>query len=125
MENPMKISVVIPCRNEVRHICEFLDSLLRQELDPAWEMEVLVADGQSDDGTREALRRYMDKSPNVRMIDNPQQIVSTGLNAAIGAATGQIVVRMDAHTTYARDYVRECVRILQESAADKIGRAHV
>ena len=121
MENPMKISVVIPCRNEVRHICEFLDSLLRQELDPAWEMEVLVADGQSDDGTREALRRYMDKSPNVRMIDNPQQIVSTGLNAAIGAATGQIIVRMDAHTTYARDYVQECVRALQESSADNVG----
>jgi succinoglycan biosynthesis protein ExoA len=117
----MKISVVIPCRNEERHISEFLDSLLTQELEPGWEMEVLVADGRSDDGTREALRQYMDKSPNVRMIDNPEQIVSTGLNAAIGAATGQIIIRMDAHTTYARDYIRECVRTLQESAADNVG----
>ncbi len=120
-QNPMKISVVIPCRNEQRHISEFLDSLLTQEREPDWEMEVLVADGRSDDGTREALRQYMDKSPNVRMIDNPEQIVSTGLNAAIGAATGQIIIRMDAHTSYARDYIRECVRTLQESAADNVG----
>jgi len=117
----MKISVVIPCRNEERHISEFLDSLLTQEREPGLEMEVLVADGRSDDGTREALRQYMDKSPKVRMIDNPEQIVSTGLNAAIGAATGQIIIRMDAHTTYARDYIRECVRTLQESAADNVG----
>jgi glycosyltransferase involved in cell wall biosynthesis len=117
----MKISVVIPCRNEERHIREFLDSILAQEHEPDWEMEVLVADGRSDDGTREVLRQYMEKSPNVRMIDNPEQIVSTGLNAAIGAATGQIIIRMDAHTTYAPDYIRECVRTLQASGAQSVG----
>jgi hypothetical protein len=55
------------------------------------------------------------------MIDNPGRIVSTGLNAAIGAATGEIIIRMDAHTVYAGDYIRECVRALQTSGADNVG----
>ena len=117
----MKISVVIPCRNERQHICEFLDSLLTQDLDPDWRVEILVADGLSDDGTREVLRQYSQKAPQVRMIGNPGRIVSTGLNAAIGAATGEVIIRMDAHTTYARDYIRECVRALQTSGAENVG----
>src|SRR5579872_2184574 len=121
LRNSMKVSVIIPCRNEKRHICEFLDSLLAQEMQPGWEMEVLVADGRSDDGTRDVLQQYGRKAPNVRVIDNPGQIVSSGLNAAIAEATGEIVIRMDAHTTYARDYVLECVKTLQESGADNVG----
>jgi succinoglycan biosynthesis protein ExoA len=117
----MKISVVIPCRNERQHIGEFLDSVLMQVLDPDWQVEILVADGLSDDGTREVLRQYSEKAPQVRMIDNPGRIVSTGLNAAIGAAMGEVIIRMDAHTMYAGDYIRECVIALQTSGADNVG----
>jgi succinoglycan biosynthesis protein ExoA len=117
----MKISVVIPCRNEKRHICEFLDSLLAQDLDPQWQFEILIADGLSDDGTRELLGQYCGKTHAVRVIDNPGRIVSTGLNEAICAATGDVIVRMDAHTHYAPDYIRECVTALQVSGADNVG----
>jgi succinoglycan biosynthesis protein ExoA len=117
----MKISLVIPCRNEKGHIREFLDSLLAQDFDPGWDVEILVADGMSNDGTRDVLRQYMQTAPHVHLIDNLGGIVSTGLNAAIGAATGDIIVRLDAHTTYARDYVRECVSVLQNTDADNVG----
>ena len=53
-------------------------------------MEILVADGLSNDGTREVLRQYSQDAPQVRMIDNPGRIVSTGLNAAITAAAAVI-----------------------------------
>lgn len=117
----MKISIVIPCRNEKRHIGAFLDSLLRQSFDRDWEVEIVVADGMSDDGTREILRQYMEKAPSVQMIDNPGRIVSTGLNAAIAASTGEIIIRMDAHTVYATDYIRQCVCVLQRTGADNVG----
>ena len=117
----MKISVIIPCRNEKRHIREFLDSALAQELEPDWELEILVADGMSGDGTREELRDYAERSAVVRLIDNPGRIVSTGLNAAIGASTGDVIVRMDVHTTYAPDYIRQCVTVLRETGADNVG----
>src|SRR5262249_41370233 len=54
-------------------------------------------------------------------IDNPERIVSTGLNAAIRAAHGDIIVRMDVHTEYASDYVRQCVEVLEETGADNVG----
>jgi succinoglycan biosynthesis protein ExoA len=117
----MKISVIVPCRNEKRHIREFLESVLAQDLEPQLDIEILVADGMSSDGTREALGEYTAKHPNVRMIDNPGRIVSTGLNAAIQSAAGDLIIRMDAHTTYARDYIRECVRAAAETGADNVG----
>ena len=83
--------------------------------------EILVADGLSDDGTRDLLQQYSERDSRVRMIDNPGRIVSTGLNAAIGAASGDVIIRMDAHTTYARDYIRECINALRESGADNVG----
>jgi glycosyltransferase involved in cell wall biosynthesis len=117
----MKISVVIPCRNEKQHIQDFLDSLLAQQLEPDWEMEILVADGMSADGTREILGVYAARVPIVRVIDNPGRIVSTGLNAAIQEAAGEVIIRMDAHTTYAADYIRACVKTLKTTGAENVG----
>ena len=117
----MKISVIVPCRNENRHIREFLESVFAQQVDADCDVEILVADGMSDDGTREALREYAARRPAVRMIDNPGRIVSTGLNSAIQAASGEWIIRMDVHTTYAPDYIRECVRAAVESGADNVG----
>jgi succinoglycan biosynthesis protein ExoA len=105
------------CRNEARHIRAVLDSLLAQQV----ATELIVADGMSDDGTREVLNEYAARAPRLRVIDNPGKIVSTGLNAAINAAAGDIILRMDAHTEYAPDYVRACVEVLWETGADNVG----
>lgn len=117
----MIISIIVPCRNEKAHICSFLDSVMSQQLESGWQLEVLIADGQSDDGTREMLEGYARRLSILRVIDNPGRIVSTGLNAAFAAAAGDVIIRMDAHTTYANDYILECIRVLEESGADNVG----
>ena len=117
---PPRVSVVVPCRNEAGHIDDCLDSLLDQEPVPGG-FEVIVADGRSDDGTREALERRAAADSRVRVVNNPGRIVSTGLNAAIRVARGEVVVRMDAHTTYAEDYLRQCIAVLEETGADNVG----
>ena len=114
------VSVVVPCRNEIRHIRAFLDSVFRQELGPI-EMEVLIADGMSDDGTRLVLGEFERRFAAIRVLDNPEKIASTGLNRAIREARGEIIIRMDAHSTYAADYVRSCVEVLNETNADNVG----
>jgi succinoglycan biosynthesis protein ExoA len=130
MENPLerssrndaspRVSVVIPCRNERDSIEECLRSLLGQE-PPYGGFEVIVADGMSDDGTREILKRLGAENTRLRIVDNPGRIVSTGLNQAIKTATGTIIIRIDAHTEYAADYVRQCVDVLEETGADNVG----
>ncbi len=114
------VSVVIPCRNERDHIEACLRSVLAQE-PPEGGFEVIVADGMSDDGTRAVLDRFAEEDQRLRIIDNPGRIVSTGLNAAIEAARETIIIRMDAHTEYAPDYIRQCVSVLQETGADNVG----
>lgn len=114
------VSIVIPCRNEKEHIETCLRSILAQETPPGG-FEIIVADGMSDDGAREILDRLAAETPHLRVIDNPGRIVSTGLNAAILEARGDIIVRMDAHTKYAPDYLSQCVWVLRETDADNVG----
>jgi glycosyltransferase involved in cell wall biosynthesis len=111
---------VLPCRNEQGFIQDCLKSILDQE-PPEGGFEILVADGMSTDGTSEYLRVIAKTNPQIRVLDNPGRIVSTGLNAAIRAARGEIIVRMDAHTVYAPDYVRQCLEVLEQTDADNVG----
>lgn len=119
-EDKVTVSIVVACRNEAKAIRPFIDSVLSQEMqDLCWE--VLVADGLSDDGTRDILEQYARNNPGFHVITNPGRIVSTGLNAAIRAARGQIIIRMDAHTVYASDYCHRCVEELERTKADNVG----
>lgn len=115
-----RVSVVVPCRNEIRYVHAFLDSVFCQELGQI-EMEVLIADGTSDDGTREVLAEFEQKFAKLRVLDNPEKIVSTACNQAIREARGEIIIRMDVHTLYAPDYVRSCVEVLNETGAGSVG----
>ena len=114
------VSIVIPCRNEKDHIEAALRSIMAQKRPPGG-FEVIVADGMSDDGTRDVLVRLSKEDSRLRIVDNAGQIVSTGLNAAIREAKGSIIIRMDAHTNYASDYVRRCAEVLKETGADNVG----
>lgn len=114
------VSIVLPCRNEQGYIQACLQSALAQN-PPEGGLEIIVADGMSTDGTRETLQQMAKQHPQIRILDNPGRIVSTGLNAAIRAARGEIIVRMDAHTVYAPDYVQQCLAVLQETGADNVG----
>jgi succinoglycan biosynthesis protein ExoA len=116
----VQLSIIVACRNEIRHIHSFLDSLLSQDMtDLSWE--AVIADGRSDDGSREVLRDYATRCSQLNVIDNAGLIVSTGLNAAIRAARGTIILRMDAHTRYGSNYCRQCVETLERTRADNVG----
>lgn len=107
------VSVVIPIRNEESFIARTLDGILEQDY-PADRVEIIVADGMSDDRTREIVRDYCTRFPRVRMIDNPARVTPNALNAAIIAARGEIISRIDGHCHVAKNFISENVRLLQE-----------
>ncbi|MDR2155748.1 MAG: glycosyltransferase family 2 protein [Burkholderiaceae bacterium] len=115
------ITLIAPCRNERAAIDAFCASALAQQLPPGWAMELLIADGMSDDDTREALTAWAARDARLRIIDNPGRIVSCGLNAALGAARGEVIARLDVHTEFAADYVAECLAALARTGADNVG----
>jgi glycosyltransferase involved in cell wall biosynthesis len=114
------VSVLVACRDEAGDIEACLRSILSQQ-PPRGGFEVVVADGMSKDGTRGIVARIAAGDRRVTLVDNPAGIVATGLNAAIRAARGRILARMDVRARYAPDYLRKCVEILEESGADNVG----
>jgi GT2 family glycosyltransferase len=75
----------------------------------------------SSDGTRAIIEEYASRLPRLGIIDNPRRHVSTGLNAAIRQATGEIIIRMDVHSEYAPDYVLRSVQALESTGAWNAG----
>jgi succinoglycan biosynthesis protein ExoA len=116
------VTVIMPVRNEGAFIARSLGAVLAQDY-PADRMQVLVADGMSDDATREIVEELARAHPEhaVEIVDNPGGIVPTGFNAALSRARGQVIVRVDGHTVIAEDYVTACVTALEETDADNVG----
>ncbi len=114
------VSIVIPCRNEREFIGKCLDSVLNNDF-PKEELEILVVDGMSEDGTREIVTEYTRRFPFIRLIDNPHRVTPHALNIGIAASRGEIVMRIDAHAVYSAEYVRRCVEALKLYDADNVG----
>ncbi|MGZ5385630.1 MAG: glycosyltransferase family 2 protein [Acidimicrobiia bacterium] len=114
------VTIIVPARNEADAIGDCLGSMLGQ--DYAGEVEIIVADGGSTDGTKAVVGKIRSTATvPVRLIDNPAQVQTEGFNAAAAIASGEILVRADAHTTYAPDYVGRAVACLVESDAVAVG----
>ncbi len=118
---PGRVSVIVPCRNERRHLEPFVAGVLRQFMPAGCSLQLLIADGASDDGSAQILQRLAAADRRIECVANPGRIVSTGLNAALDRASGEVVVRMDVHTEYADNYLAACLAALAASGADNVG----
>jgi len=113
------VSVVLPVHNGARTIGAALRSILDQRYPGT--LEVVVADGMSTDGTREIVQAVAAADTRVRLVDNPQRSTPAGLNAAIRASAGPVVVRCDAHAELPPGYVTRAVAMLGQTGADNVG----
>lgn len=116
------VSVIIPCYNEEKTIGLLLDALQGQTY-PTARLEVVIADGMSNDQTRDRIAAYCREHPElaVLVVDNPKRVIPAGLNRAIEAASGEVIVRLDAHSIPARDYLERCVQGLESGKGENIG----
>ncbi len=114
------VSVLIPIRNEGPYIRHCLQAVAEQDY-PSDCIEVLVADGMSDDGTFELLQDWAGQAANRYVFQNPGKIVPTGLNILIPKAKGEVLIRVDGHCVIAPNYVSNCVRHLQQDHVDGVG----
>lgn len=118
--NAPRVTVIIPCLNEREFIGCCLDSIVANDY-PKDKLEVLVVDGMSGDGTRAIVEEFTQRYSFVRMVNNPDKIKPRALNIGIQEAKGSIVIRKDAHTVYASDYISKSVKYLHEYDADNVG----
>jgi len=123
-KNVPAVSIVLPCRNERNNIESCLQSLLKQEAPPGG-YEIIVVDGMSNDGTRDILKRMVEETTDLCLIDNPRQITPCAMNAGIRVAKGWYIAIMGAHNRYAPDYLYRSVEVLEKTGADCVGGAMV
>lgn len=116
------VSVIVPCYNEQSTIRMLLDALYQQTY-PRQEMEVIIADGLSTDNTRQEIASFQREHPDLclHIVDNNRRIIPAGLNRAMEAASGQYILRLDAHSIPYPDYVARCVLALEHNLGDNIG----
>ena len=114
------ISVIVPMLNEARHVGRLVEDLAKQDF--SGDVEVIVADGGSDDGSVDVLRAAAEKHGlELTVLTNAARWVSHGLNACVARARGDLIVRLDCHSRYPADYLRLLARAAEETAAWNVG----
>lgn len=115
-----KISAIVPCKNEEKFIAKVLNSLIGQDY-PKEDMEILVVDGMSNDRSKNIIKEYEKKYNFVRLLENPKNITPAAMNIGIRQARGDIIIKMDAHSVYEKNYISKCVDYLTKYGADNAG----
>ncbi len=113
------VSVVMPVRNESRHLEHAVARVLGQEY--PGPIEVVIAVGPSEDDTRRIADRIAVGDDRVRVVDNPTGRTPAGLNLAIAASRFGIVIRVDGHGELADGYITTAVETLQRTGAANVG----
>ncbi|HWC23342.1 MAG TPA: glycosyltransferase family 2 protein [Flexivirga sp.] len=113
------VSVIMPILNEERHLAESVTAILRQEL--AGPVEVILALGPSTDGTDEVAARLHTADDRVKLVTNPTGRTPDALNAAIAAASYDVIARVDGHGILSDGYLATAVRVLEETGAANVG----
>ncbi len=121
-KRPLFISVIMPVRNEAKHIPDTLGQLVTQDYDPK-RFEILVVDGQSTDETVELAQEFVERYDNVQVLSNPQRLASAARNIGIRHARGDVVVIVDGHCELEDDqYLAKLASAFECSGADCLGR---
>ena len=118
----LSVSIIVPCFNEQDTIGLLLEAVYCQSFGID-KIEVVIADGMSTDGTRDEINRFQREHPalRIRIVNNLDRHIPAGLNRAIEASAGIYIVRLDAHSIPAEDYVTLCIDALEEGQGDIIG----
>lgn len=121
-EDSVKISIIIPARNEAANIKACLDSICRQSY-PAHLFEVLVIDDHSTDDTASIVKNYAAK--NIRLISLQDALQNGIINSykkkaieiAISTATGQLMVTTDADCIVPEKWLQTIAEFFGETNA--------
>ena len=117
-----KVSIIVPCYNEQATIHLLLEALYRQTY-PHQALEVVIADGGSTDGTQSVIKDWQSRHPDltIKLIENSKRTIPSALNAAIAASSGEVIVRLDAHSEPDREYVDRAVTALIAGLGENVG----
>jgi GT2 family glycosyltransferase len=108
----MKISVIVPCRNEEAHIEECIDAIYSSILVSSQELYVTIVDGLSDDGTRELISELKKKYNTLQLVDNKKQLTPYAFNLGINNLKADFYQIVGARQILSPNYLSKSIEIL-------------
>jgi glycosyltransferase involved in cell wall biosynthesis len=108
-----RISIVTPCLNRADFIAEAVQSVLAQAYG---DVEHIVVDGGSTDGTLEVLARY----PHLKVVSEPDSGLYDAINKGLGLATGDVIGHLNSDDLYPPDTFRAVVEAFDDSQVDMV-----
>ena len=109
----------MPVRNEQAHLVAAVESVLSQNY--PGKLEIILAIGPSVDQTDRVAKELAAKHPNIKIIENPKGLTTSGLNLAIAQSTSDVIVRVDAHSELSPGYIARGVELLDQTGAVLVG----
>ena len=106
----MKVSIIITARNEEKYLPMLFEDILNQTY-PLQNTEVVLMDSNSTDNTRKLMEDFKNnnESLSVQIVTNERQIQAAGFNEGVKHATGDVVLKIDAHSRIPQDFVQKNV----------------
>jgi len=109
----MKVSIIIPCKNEEKYISKCLDSIINANWSNL-EKEIIICDGKSTDKTLDIINKYAKKYKFIKVFTNEKEIAPTGMNIGIKNSTGDFITRIDAHAQIEKDFIINSLKIFDK-----------
>ncbi len=119
-EQKTLVSVIVPSRQEVAYIGNCLKALIRQTYGLE-NLEIIVVDGMSADGTREIIAEYARLHKEIKLFDNKLKTTPIAMNIGIKQAKGTYIARVDAHTKPSDNFIEQCVKVINSTDAEVVG----
>lgn len=121
-DNPVLISVIVPCYNIEQHLPKCIDSLLAQTYP---DFELLLIDDGSADGTLNVCNAYKDKDPRIKVFTHPNKGVSYTRNRGIEVAAGKYLMFIDGDDYVKGDYIEKLVAAAKKGSWPICGMINV
>ena len=114
------VTIILPVKNERQYITSALNSIFNQNY-PKNKIELLIADGCSEDGTTEIIKNFQKNHFNIQLIENFGEIVSEGFNLALSQSIGEYILRIDGHSELPPNYLKNCIELMIKGKTDIVG----
>ena len=114
------ISILIAVRNEATHLDDCLKALANLDY-PSENIEILLIDGMSDDGTPEIIARWANRDRRIKILQNPKRSVSCGMNLGIAATKSDYILWISGHAIVKPGHIKQCLETMEQTGAAAVG----
>ena len=114
------ISILIAVRNEATHLDDCLKALANLDY-PSENIEILLIDGMSDDGTPEIIARWANRDRRIKILQNPKRSVSCGMNLGIAATKSDYILWISGHAIVKPGHIKQCLATMEQTGAAAVG----